>query len=401
MSVPGFGAEFGLYRSLRTYQTKGFSFDSPTNEIIVPAMCNQSAYEQCVAHNYEHMPPGSLEVYCLTQYGCILNGDICVGVGADRRCEFGGEITCGGNVCSAEQACCDLSCRDLASDPNNCGRCGNICHSGYLCCNGICKDVAIDPDNCGTCGNVIQAGNTCCNGNSIPPTSQLQGGSQYFLYAPGCSPIDGLKVVFDAAQDPMNSATGFSVQLNAFQQGTLGNWLQFLFFVDSNGAISANIQDHTTSSQYPGGSSSYANFTKTNQDLSIELTYDSNNELVNGAIFSACDSSGCESYPLSVPNPSHHTVNAFQVNVVFDPGGPLPAYATFTQGSGIITYQVAHGQQLCNLGIHPAQGKCETTTTNTYQLTGEASNIVYDSIGSSAGSCCGRVLTQNFSAPAS
>jgi hypothetical protein len=437
MSLPGFSAELGLYRSSRVYLAGDSAVGRQTSEIVVPAMCNQTAYEQCIASNQVHMPPGSLEVYCLTQYGCLLNGDICVGEGASKHCAFSGEFTCGGRpcpvghpccegtccspgdfccgetCCKPGQVCCNGICRNIASDPNNCGRCDNVCKNGDICCNGTCCGVdscCAGPQNAKICcpagpnscnDAVVQPGYTCCNGNAIPPTSQLKSWSQYFLYAPGCGPIEGLKVIFDASQEPMVSNTGFSVQLNAFQQGTLGNWLQFIFFVDSNGAISANIQDHTTSTQYPGGSSKYANFTNTNQYLSIELIYD-RNESVNGAIFSACNSDGtsCESHPLSVPNPSHHSVNAFQVNVVFDPGGPLPAYATFTEGSGSITYRVARGQRLCNLGINPAAGLCDTSGNNTYQFTAEQSNVVYDSISSATGSCCGEILTQKFGAPA-
>jgi hypothetical protein len=198
-------------------------------------------------------------------------------------------------------------------------------------------------------------------------------------------------LTFDAAQNPMISTTGFSVQLNAFQQGTVGSFLQFIFFV-GNGAIIANIQDHTTSP--PGGSSPYASFQSDSQYLSIELTYDNDGEAVNGAIFSVCDSDGnsCESYPLAVPSPFHHPINAFQVNVVYDPGsgGTLGAYAKFTQGSGAITYQVSNGQQLCNLGKNPDQ--CAIN----WSPTAEESNIVYGSISSSTGTCCGQVLTQKF-----
>lgn len=448
MATPGFTAEYGLYRSSRTYQGGGFDGGDHLNEMVGPAgaMCNPTAYAQCIAHNFQQLDPSLLLIVCQKQYGCV-SGSSCVGEGANRHCVPPAEGTCGGlgcpygnaccegtccspgdsccagscctpgriccgetccphgqvccnGACCTPESCCHNACKNLARDHHNCGSCGHVCQQGTVCCNGTCCNDASCCQNTGLCcptgqsccnGTCLPAGYTCCNGNSIPPTSQLKSWSQYFLYSPGCQSIEGLTLTFDAAQNPMISTTGFSVQLNAFQQDTVGSFLQFIFFV-ANGPITANIQDHTTSP--PGGSSPYASFQSDSQYLSIELTYDNDGEAVNGAIFSVCDSDGnsCESYPLAVPSPFHHPINAFQVNIVYDPGsgGTLGAYAKFTQGSGAITYQVSNGQQLCNLGKNPDQ--CAIN----WSPTAEESNIVYGSISSSTGTCCGQVLTQKF-----
>jgi hypothetical protein len=260
---------------------------------------------------------------------------------------------------------------------------------GMSCCPDIGNtDLNSDPENCGGCNEACPEGQPCCNGNCIPPTSQLSSNLNYNLYSPGCQPIEGLVVSFVASPElNLSAATnGFMVQLNAFQQGTAGNWLQFIFFVQNNDII-AQIQDHGTSASYIGGSSSTATFGNcNNQNLSIALTYDSNGA-VNGAIFSVYNSDGslCQSQPLSVPNTPHHTINAFQVNVGAD---KTCQYTTFTKGSGTITYEVANGQELCNLSIFPDQ--CNTNFTATC----ERSNILYGPLSS----CCGNTLTQTFTA---
>jgi hypothetical protein len=73
--------------------------------------------------------------------------------GADPACPAGGSrFTMNGTVtyacnaagtdgpCSAGQALCGVSCRDLASDPANCGACGKACDS-RICTGGLCAKV--------------------------------------------------------------------------------------------------------------------------------------------------------------------------------------------------------------------------------------------------------------------
>jgi hypothetical protein len=74
---------------------------------------------------------------------------------------------------------CNGICRDLAHDPGHCGSCGNACDSGEVCvdgecslvcgpgitnCDGVCRDLRVDPQNCGACGNRCSSRQICANG---------------------------------------------------------------------------------------------------------------------------------------------------------------------------------------------------------------------------------------------
>jgi hypothetical protein len=76
--------------------------------------------------------------------GCT-NGNLC---GA-------GQCLCNNSSgCVGAQTCCLLTgCKDLSSDPMNCGTCGYQCAPDSQCCGGSCIP-ANDPQNCGACGNV-------------------------------------------------------------------------------------------------------------------------------------------------------------------------------------------------------------------------------------------------------
>jgi Stigma-specific protein, Stig1 len=79
--------------------------------------------------------------------------------------------------------CCNGTCVDTKTDPNNCGRCGNTCGTNETCtegkcttsscpsgqtlCNAVCVSTATDVNNCGACGHACSATNgtpTCTNG---------------------------------------------------------------------------------------------------------------------------------------------------------------------------------------------------------------------------------------------
>lgn len=76
--------------------------------------------------------------------------------------------------CSTEQpSCCDSSCTDLSTDPNNCGTCGNVCPEGTVCTAGSCVASGTCPGE--TCGNFTLG----CNGtgNCICYTTLKNGGA--------------------------------------------------------------------------------------------------------------------------------------------------------------------------------------------------------------------------------
>jgi hypothetical protein len=97
---------------------------------------------------------------------------------------------CGG-TCPTRQLCCEGSCKDVESDPQNCGLCGRVCGEGEQCvngwcvcgdagtciegsekcCEGQCVNILYDPTNCGDCGVECQAetGPECLEGTCVCP----------------------------------------------------------------------------------------------------------------------------------------------------------------------------------------------------------------------------------------
>jgi cytochrome c peroxidase len=128
-----------------------------------------------------------------------------------------------GQMTVREATPCGDACTDLASDPKNCGSCGTVCsiyqtcnaghcisampatctasdgNPGQVCANG-CKDLVTDPANCGGCGNTCMTGSFCMGGmcTAVPPPPP-----------PMCPmPLTQCGMMcFDLSSDPMNCGT--------------------------------------------------------------------------------------------------------------------------------------------------------------------------------------------------
>lgn len=100
--------------------------------------------------------------------------------------DLGAEV----GACGADATTCDAGCRDLTTDPTNCGACGNVCHTagaphtrgvcfasacttsceeGWRNCdrndaNGCEVHSAVDRMNCGTCGTICPPTEQCVMG---------------------------------------------------------------------------------------------------------------------------------------------------------------------------------------------------------------------------------------------
>lgn len=109
------------------------------------------------------------------------------------------EVLASARVCTAIEIPCGGLCRDLSSDPFNCGQCGASCAAGEVChgsrcavpvadgpaatalllalpaarircqpgfqaCDGTCVDVRTSSLNCGACGAACAVGSNCSRG---------------------------------------------------------------------------------------------------------------------------------------------------------------------------------------------------------------------------------------------
>ncbi|RME23622.1 MAG: hypothetical protein D6806_10960 [Deltaproteobacteria bacterium] len=83
--------------------------------------------------------PGSYSCMCLDGT-CDANGD--PSDGCEGCVDMWGN--CGQVTCAGGQSCCGNLCLDLASDPNNCGRCGNACQANTSCLGGVCGTEGLD-----------------------------------------------------------------------------------------------------------------------------------------------------------------------------------------------------------------------------------------------------------------
>jgi hypothetical protein len=383
MNIPGFNAQHSIYRSAANYRTTESSFETGgggrLDDVIEPASaCNLTKFQQCI--NNGGLPPDILEAVCNQQYGLCLRGASCCGIGEDR------------------------ACRDVSSDPNNCGSCGHSCGSG-VCCNETC----------------CSAGNACSNGCClVNPVGTLSSFNNYLLKN-GCHNIEDLRVYLTATQ-ALVAANGWSVQLNAYNpSGPTTSWMQYVITV-SGSSMQASVQYWDMALFYPCASMTCmgsqtcintscvgpsiwlfnpsqpipvpstlpSNTLPAGWTLGIELTNDGSGNITL-ATFTLTDNAQpvphTSTVKIPVPASFQFPIVAFQLNVVGPSGG---AGTTFSPGAGSITYQ-ADGQLCIEGGLRDACSNSAGSGT----ATAETSNVQYGQMSS----CCGSSLTQSLTAP--
>jgi hypothetical protein len=185
--------------------------DSQTNFCCAEQCCFDAGYYCC--RDSEYCCAGA----CCSQGSACCNGNCtplgtnqnCGGCGDDCRTSTTGKTClsgqcrcpsglspCGNSCCPPEQ-CCNGVCKDLKSDPKNCGTCGRDCNTsttGRTCVGGQCKctyplsgcgvctNLKSDPKNCGTCGSRCAPGQMCSNGKCLSMPSGCPGANKCGIY---------------------------------------------------------------------------------------------------------------------------------------------------------------------------------------------------------------------------
>jgi hypothetical protein len=181
MALPGFVAEYGLYRSTAHYRSLGSggghsqaAWDTSHASQVVPALCQYISGELiCTPNGGTECTPLSSQSRscgnCGTQtQACLSNGTWsgfwtecksppgACSPGSTQSCNNGtGTQTCiagctWGPCCTGDQIFCGGVCVDPSSNSSNCGRCGNTCPSTSSCRNGVCT-CANDRTLCTNC----------------------------------------------------------------------------------------------------------------------------------------------------------------------------------------------------------------------------------------------------------
>ena len=186
--------------------------------------CANFCLSLCACNSFTGVPCGISSCCPLKGYACINGACLpcpepcttynyqtgqCDGCGDDPcfqcdttslMCSLVGTIRCGQpgqpgyTCCPVGQSCCNGSCVDLQSNPQNCGACDQACGAtqtcengkciciaggeacgngccgvGEACCNGACVDLRTDSQDCGACGHACNPAQTCQAGQCVCP----------------------------------------------------------------------------------------------------------------------------------------------------------------------------------------------------------------------------------------
>ena len=213
MSLPGFSAEYGLYKSSAHYRTIAYSTTPPALgqfDVVTQAACGSTAgLEQCLVWNAEAeqvtrcgpdaqiyrasvLPASSCGPGCRHDYDtggcdCPISTDCPIGsywnnlAGACvcRRCPSNqrqagsaqSSAGCSCVTCPQGEIGCGYECVDPSSDPYSCGKCGNICPESATCIQSVCVCPSGQTLSNGFCcpeGYWANSGGGCC---PIPQTN--------------------------------------------------------------------------------------------------------------------------------------------------------------------------------------------------------------------------------------
>ena len=110
-----------------------------------------------------------------------------------------GQARCGNVFCGQNETCCPAGCRNLSTDPQNCGVCNRVVPSGWTCQNGV--PTAPPRFECTTgrevvsslSGNCpINADKTCASPNNCPSNCRCElfrvSGSRWVWVSDGRTP---------------------------------------------------------------------------------------------------------------------------------------------------------------------------------------------------------------------
>jgi hypothetical protein len=135
MATPGFTAEHGFYRSTAHYQSLGYTAWQQTGSYI----------ETASGEGADCTPSTSACTSDTTSAtGCSYKVQLSNCRTVTYECY---------KCCSGGLTLCGDACKNLSTDPSNCGACGKTCPSDHVCCNGTCANLSGDASNCGTCGH--------------------------------------------------------------------------------------------------------------------------------------------------------------------------------------------------------------------------------------------------------
>jgi len=158
-------------------------------------------WESCAEKGDCQCPAGTLTCKNdFTDFQCCGSGEVCVNVfGCVTPCDSCSKRDIFGECqssCTGSEVCCNGSCVDIHTDPNNCGACGNACETGAYCCtttdgtSGCCANGSycvncngfgcVDPDTTG-CGSDA----VCCDNSVLycPESEQCCYGTDYHVCA--------------------------------------------------------------------------------------------------------------------------------------------------------------------------------------------------------------------------